>query len=94
VADTTYTQLRETLAATLDLVVDHQEVVVVHRRGSKDVALIDAGELTSILETAHLLRSSKNAQRLLRALIRVEKRKGKPQSVEQVRKEAGLDSHA
>jgi antitoxin YefM len=89
--ETTYTQLREKLASTLDVVVDQQEVVIVRRRGAKDVALIRADELTRLTETAHLLRSSKNAQRLLRSLLRVEKRKGKPQSVGQLRKESGLD---
>ena len=38
--DTTYTSLRENLAAVLDRVTDDQEVVIVRRRGAKDVALI------------------------------------------------------
>ena len=39
----------------------------IRRRGSEDVALIAADELESLLETAHLLRSPRNADRLLTA---------------------------
>jgi antitoxin YefM len=66
--ETTYTALRENLASYLDRVIDDREVVVVRRRGERDVAIIAADELAGIIETAHLLRSPKNAQRLLEAL--------------------------
>ncbi len=68
--ETTYTSLRERLASVLDQVVNDQEVVIVRRRGAKDVALIPAEELASLMETAHLLRSPRNAERLLAALRR------------------------
>jgi antitoxin YefM len=70
--------------------VDDQEVVIVRRRGSPDVALIPAQELSSLMETVHLLRSPANAKRLLSALRRVDRRKGKASSVEQLRQETGL----
>ena len=41
-AETMYSSLRENLATVLDRVVDRQEVVVVRRKGSRDVALIPA----------------------------------------------------
>ena len=66
--ETTYTALREKLASYLDRVSDDREVVLVRRRGARDVAIIAADELAGIMETAHLLRSPKNAQRLLEAL--------------------------
>lgn len=91
--ETTYSRLRETLAATLDRVVDDQEVVIVRRtRGGadKDVALVPAAELAGLMETAHLLRSPKNAERLIRALRRAERREGKPQTVASLRKEVGI----
>ena len=68
--ETTYTHLRDRLASILDQVVEDQEIVIVRRRNSKDVALIPAAELTSLMETAYLLRSPKNAQRLLTATRR------------------------
>jgi antitoxin YefM len=88
--ETTYTQLREHLASVLDRVVEDQEVVIVRRKNARDVALIPAGELASILETAHLLRSPANARRLIRALRRAEKSGGKPQSVQALRRGVGL----
>jgi len=88
--ETTYTSLRARLAAVLDQVVNDQQVVIVRRRGAKDVALVPAGELTSLMETAHLLRSSKNAQRLLAALKRAARGKGKPESLGKLRREMGL----
>ena len=88
--ETTYTQLRDRLAGVLDQVVDEQEVVIVRRRGAKDVALIPAEELTSLLETAHLLRSPKNARRLLAALERAGRTRRKPEFVSKLRREMGL----
>jgi antitoxin YefM len=88
--ETTYTSLRARLASVLDQVSNDQEVVIVRRRGAKDVALIPAEELASLMETAHLLRSPRNAERLLAALTRATGRKGKPESVDKLRREVGL----
>ena len=88
--ETTYTSLRERLASVLAQVANDQEVVIVRRRGAKDVALVPADELSSLMETAHLLRSPKNAQRLLAALQRAKQGKGKPESVDKLRQEMGL----
>ena len=59
--DTTYSHLRQNLATMLDRVVDDQEVVIVRRKRNRDVALIPAHELASLMETAYLLRSPTNA---------------------------------
>jgi antitoxin YefM len=85
--ETTYTSLRENLATVLDQVVDQQETVIVRRRGSRDVALIPASELAGLMETAHLLRSPRNARRLLTALHRAERGKTKPATAAQLRRE-------
>ncbi len=90
--ETTYTQLRATLASVLDRVVDDREIVIVRRKGARDVALIPAEELAGLLETAHLMRSPKNAQRLVAALRHAEKHSRAPQSVDDLRKELGLGS--
>ena len=52
--ETTYTALRENLASYLDRVIDDREVVVVKRRGARDVAIIAADELAGLEETAYL----------------------------------------
>jgi antitoxin YefM len=41
-----------------------REVVLVRRKGQRDVAPVAAGQLGGLMETAHLLRSPRNAQRL------------------------------
>jgi len=89
---TTYTQARANFATLCNEVTDNGEVVIIHRRGAEDVALISAAELTSLMETAHLVRSPKNAERLLTALARARRRTGSPQSVEELRREVGLDA--
>lgn len=66
--ETTYTYARENLASLLDSVVNDKEIVIIKRRNNQSVALIAADELTSLMETAYLLRSPKNAERLLQAL--------------------------
>ncbi len=85
--ETTYTRLRENLASVLDQVVDQQETVIVRRRGSRDVALLPAAELAGLMETAHLLRSPRNARRLLAALHRSERGKLKPGTIAELRRE-------
>jgi antitoxin YefM len=85
-AETSYTHLRENLAAVLDKVVDDREVVLVRRKGARDVALVPADELAGLMETAHLLRSPANARRLMSAL----RGKGKRMSIGDVRREVGI----
>jgi antitoxin YefM len=83
--------LRARLASVLDKVVKDQEVVIVRRRGARDVALVPAEELAGLMETAHLLRSPKNAKRLMTALRRANRRNGKPETIGQLRRELGLE---
>jgi len=88
---TTYTQARANLANLLDEVTLNQEIVIVNRRGKDDVAMIAASELSSLVETAHLLHSPKNAQRLLTALQNARSNQGTQGSLERLRSEVGLD---
>jgi antitoxin YefM len=88
--ETTYTSLRENLASVMDRVVNDREVVIIRRKGDQKVAMISADELSSLLETAHLLRSPKNAQRLLDAMASVKQGKAKTQPLEKLREELGL----
>ncbi|MCI0514222.1 type II toxin-antitoxin system Phd/YefM family antitoxin [candidate division KSB1 bacterium] len=87
---TTYTQAHANLATLCDRVADDREIVYIHRGQAEDVALIAASELASLLETAHLLRSPQNAQRLLTALNRALARTEIPQDLEALKQELGL----
>jgi antitoxin YefM len=89
---TTYTQTRARLAKLLDQVTHDREVVIIQRRGEEEVAMIAASELTSLMETAYLLRSPANAKRLLSALGRALKGEGMPLSVEALRREVNIDT--
>jgi antitoxin YefM len=75
------------LARKRGQVADQQETVIVRRRGSRDVALVPARELAGLMETAHLLRSPENARRLLSALHRAERGKGKAATALELRRE-------
>jgi antitoxin YefM len=88
--ETTYTSARANLKALLDQVIDSRQPVFIRRRDAEDVAVLAGDELRSLMETAHLLRSPKNAERLLRALTRALGRKGRASSVERLRRELGL----
>ena len=87
----TYSSAREQLATLLDRVTKDREIVIIQRRGSEDVAMIAADELASLTETAYLLRSPQNAERILSALARALKNEGKPQNIDDLRREVGLE---
>lgn len=83
--ETTYTALREKLASYLDMVTDDCEVLLVRRRGARDVAIVPADELAGLMETAHLLRSPKNAQRLFESVRELEQGGGEVVNLEELR---------
>lgn len=88
---TTYTQAHGTLAKLMDQVTHDREVVVIQRRGEEDVAMIAASELEALLETAYLLRSPVNAERLLSAFGRALRNENQPQSLASLRHEINLE---
>ena len=87
---TTYTDARANLASLCDEVTENQEIVVIRRRKGKSVAMIDAAELQSLVESAHLMRSPRNAERLLAALDRALKGQGEASDIDRLKAEAGL----
>jgi antitoxin YefM len=88
----TYTSAREQFASLLDRVSKDREVVIIQRRGAEDVAMISADELASLTETAYLLRSPQNAERILSALGRALKNQGKSKNMGDLRREVGLET--
>lgn len=87
---TTYSDARARLAKYLDEAASTREPIIIRRRNKEDVALIAVDELASLMETAHLLRSPRNAERLLRALVRARRGDGEPSSIEELRRELDL----
>ena len=88
---TTYSQARTNLSALLDQITQDRQVVIIRRRGKADVALISADELSGLIETVHLLRSPRNAERLLAALDRALEQEGQHHSIDDLRQALGLE---
>ena len=86
-----YTQARANLAKLLDEVALNKEVVIINRKNSENVALVSESELSGLLETAHLLRSPKNAQRLLSTLVKVNEKTEPPLSLENLKRKFGFE---
>lgn len=78
IRETNYTQARKRLATLMNQATDTREPVLIRRRDKEAVALLAADELTGWLETADLLRSPKNADRLFEASEGVARGEGKP----------------
>ena len=89
--EVSYSEARSNFASLLDKVTDNLEVVIIKRRGHKSVALIDAAELSSMMETEHLYRSPKNAERLEKALDRADAGTTKPMTLDALKKEFGVE---
>jgi len=87
---TSYSHAREHLATLWDEVEDSREAAVIHRRGHEDMALIPADELSSLRETAYLLRSPENAARLLAALTRARRGRTRATEVAALRRALGV----
>ncbi len=89
---TSYSNAREKLASIWDEVEDSREAAIIQRRGHEDMALIPAAELSSLRETAYLLRSPSNAARLLAALTRARRGRTRSTDLSTLRREFGADS--
>lgn len=86
-----YSYARQNLAKILREAEERQEAVIITRRGHEDMALIPADELRSLEESAHLLRSPKNARRILQALQRALENAGVAETPESLRSQLGLE---
>lgn len=89
---TTYSEARAKLASLLDSATNDRETIIISRRGRPDVALIAVDELAGLEETAQLLRSPVDARLLLTALHRALERTEPPMSIEELRRDVGLDA--
>jgi antitoxin YefM len=73
----TYTEARETLAETIRRVCRDHDPVVITRKRENSVVMISQDDYDSLTETAYLLRSPKNARRILDSIKELEEGKGK-----------------
>jgi len=71
-----YTSARSNLAKTMEQVCDDHAPVAITRKGEGAVVMISMADYQSLEETAYLLRSPKNTQRLIEAVAELENGKG------------------
>ena len=67
-----YSAFRSHLAKTLDKVNDNHQPILITRQNSKPAVIISLEDFHAYEETAYLMASPKNAQRLNQAMAQVE----------------------
>lgn len=72
----TYTSARENLAKTIERVVSDRDPVIITKKNNMSVVMMSLDDFESLQETAYLLRSPKNARRLLNSIAELEQGKG------------------
>ena len=88
---TSPTDARNNFFKLLDLVVQNNQVYIINRRDGENVALISESDLRSLVETVYLLRTPANASRLLDAIEESKTEKIKPQTIEELQQELGIE---
>ena len=63
-----FTEARNNLKSIFDRVCRDEEEIVVHRKNGENVVILSLDHFNALRETAHLLASPANRERLLRSL--------------------------
>ncbi len=71
-----YTAVRANLAETMNRVCDDHEPLIITRNSEPSVVMISLADYKALEETAYLLRSPKNAERLLVSIAQLEAGQG------------------
>ncbi|WP_420614796.1 type II toxin-antitoxin system Phd/YefM family antitoxin [Candidatus Palauibacter sp.] len=89
--EVSYSKARRNLKALMDEVVDDCEPILIRRRGKEPVALVAADELTSWMETAHVLRSPANARHLRESIAACERGEAEVIDVDELARRLGIE---
>ena len=73
----TYTTARANLADTMNRVCDDHEPIMITRNSQQAVVMMSLDDFKALEETSYLLRSPKNARRLLESISSLEAGQGK-----------------
>ncbi|MBU9849264.1 type II toxin-antitoxin system Phd/YefM family antitoxin [Rahnella perminowiae] len=68
----TFTEARTNFADVLNQVSDDADTVVITRRGSRDVVMLDADEYSSMVETLYLFSNPANAAHIEASLAQLD----------------------
>ena len=71
-----YTRLRANLACEMDRVCEDHAPIIVTRQASSSVVMISLDDYEALEETSYLLRSPRNARRLLESIEELEAGRG------------------
>ena len=71
-----YTNARSNLAKTMEKVCEDHDPVIITRRNESSVVMMSLEDFQALEETAYLLRSPKNARRLLESVAQLESNGG------------------
>jgi len=72
----TYSHARENLASTISDVCASHDPVIITKKGKDSVIMMSLEDYESMKETTYLLRSPKNARRLLESIQQLEEGRG------------------
>jgi antitoxin YefM len=72
----TYTAARQNLAKTMEKVCKDHAPVIVTRKTTDSVVIMSLEDYEALEETAYLLRSPKNARRLIESVVQLEEGQG------------------
>lgn len=72
----TYTEAREKLSDLIEKVCEDHDPLIITKRRDKAVVMISLEDYESLEETSYLLKSPRNAQRLLESIKEIEEGKG------------------
>ena len=67
-----YTSARQNLAKTMENVCNDHEPVIITSKKARSVVMISLDDYNAMEETAYLLRSPRNAERLMQAINEIE----------------------
>lgn len=76
-----YSSLRSNLASTLDKVNEDHVTVLITRQNGKPAVIMSLEDFKSYEETAYLMSSPKNAERLSQSIAEIEAGKSKPKGM-------------
>ncbi|MDA3862012.1 MAG: type II toxin-antitoxin system Phd/YefM family antitoxin [Melioribacteraceae bacterium] len=66
-----FTEFRTDLKRFLDEVEDNQETLIIKRKSGKGTVMISIDEYNSLIETAHLMKSKTNSDRIIESIKQI-----------------------
>ena len=77
-----FSEFRTSLKSYLDDVENNNETLIIKRKTGKGAVVISLEEYNSIMETLHLLKSKKNANRLFESIQQMESGQTVPKEID------------